>query len=304
MLSLLFNLKSDESALVSKNAVSALTVFNNQLVVSGKAGIQVFGEDGNVKDLAYIKNDRVMSFCTIDSQLWAGTFNGDVYSWQDKENKPFSLPKWNGLKQYYVNGIENHKGFLWFSTLEGLLFQYNPKTQGFASYPLLNKQNSLKNITDIAFDNAGFLWVASLDGIHFLSDIFQEDRYEYLKSVEFSFPVVKLISSEQGVYVFYTENGVNKLSVGVLKEEFLDAKKNNILLPEGLQSSEIVHITYQDGVLWILADKLYSFKNFQWENYTLQNAKIENVNAMAIFNNKIILGTDQGLFSQALNLEQ
>ena len=82
-----------------------------------------------------LNSNRVVSiFEDSDGSMWIGTYGGGLNKFDTKSGKFFNFSKANGILNDVVFGItEDANGFLWISTMKGLV-KFNPKTESIRLY--------------------------------------------------------------------------------------------------------------------------------------------------------------------------
>jgi signal transduction histidine kinase/DNA-binding response OmpR family regulator/ligand-binding sensor domain-containing protein len=107
-----------------------------------------------------------------------------------------SLTVEDGLSQGFISAMEqDHKGFLWFGTYDGLnrYDGYQIKRYTARPYSLYSLQNAY--ITSIFEDKKGFLWVGTYEGLYVMDPL--KERFFYLSIPEYHLPA-QMVKSIEG----------------------------------------------------------------------------------------------------------
>ncbi|MBI3143231.1 MAG: hypothetical protein HYZ16_10420 [Bacteroidetes bacterium] len=225
--------------------------------------------------------DKVTSLHINQHLACAGTFNGYLHFIGDSGIQTVELPVQANGTPHTVNGIAFAKGKWWASTLEGSVFRVSP-TGSFEQHVLrAPKSDMAKNIVGLAKDNNGYLWVPSLDGMYFLTDIHKskQKKLGFLASEAYSNPIDRLAESPQGIYVLSHMGGNKpKLYLSTLSTTLMDALKKEIALPEEFNNSQVDDMVFALGQLWIRSsNSLYKLSNYNWEKVRLDaSSPIDN----------------------------
>lgn len=306
ILSLLLLLSFNESQPHFPERVFGQWVLGKYQYVSTERGLLKLSKEGTGAYLMESWEDRVMDIALEGETLVAVTYNGVMYVLQDSVKNKVVLPLQSNGLPYVLNGIEYRNENWWISSLEGLVFEFDGE-KVVRTFKLRDpKTKKPQNINAMGIDNRGHLWVSSLNRIYFLTGIHKrrKNKMAFLASSEYSFESSELYSNSNGVYVMAKDNeGMRTLSLGSLNASVMDAIKKDVRLPEALIGHEDIKVCATEDAVYVLADNtLYSLDNLTWNQRDV-SSNIEDVDNIAVLNNRLWIGGSSGLKAYHLNAD-
>ncbi len=195
-----------------------------------------------------------------------------------------------GLSSVTTQILQDEKGYLWISTTDGGIFNFDGE-----SFNSFNAQHGLanNNVRSFLFDQAGYMWLGTMGGIsrfdgkHFISYTSQEDSL-------INNQVHSVCELKDGRLLFGTEGGL------IIRED--DCFKN-YSIQEGLCSNKIFSILEDsNNHIWIGTQSgLAKYEDGQFQCMNFPN-KFGTINAL--YEDKggnIWMGTHAGLYQYCDN---
>ena len=157
----------------------------------------------------------------LKGNLWLGTFGSGILSYNYKENKSKTYPKYDALKAHIVFSIKfTSKNDLWIGTRFKGLIHFNLKTQEVKQY---TQSDGLSNntIQSIVAENSNHLWYSTNEGINsFNVSTKKFDSYKNPSGVQTGpFNNNSGFLSKNGYIVFGGINGLNIFYPNDLKKD-------------------------------------------------------------------------------------
>ena len=173
------------SSLPKYRYIRDIKAFDERLFVATLDGLVVVEQLTGNKQYVDLSGAGVYSITQVKDTFWLGTDRGiyilnnalHIQAFYGGEASPRSLPVDYCAKaqqteecHFFVRKILYHpeREKVWFSG-NNELFAYNLKDLQFVSQPLSQQSTQNNHIQDMLFDNEGGLWLATDNGLHFLS---------------------------------------------------------------------------------------------------------------------------------------